>query len=126
MKPSVSETAKRAIPSTITGCGHAFSIAYAMGIVPLPWGIAGLLLDMADGWAARRLQVESEFGSLYDWVGDVVLCAIVLHRLGLVALVPLVLPLQIVLRLRGKHISGRAPVTIILMLLRLAQPDHAW
>jgi len=120
------ETAKRAIPSTLTGCGHALSIGYILGFMPLGYGIAGLLLDLADGWVARRLRVESEFGSLYDWVGDVVLYAIVLHRLGLVTLVPLALPMQIALRLSGKHTSGRTPATILLMLLRLTQPDHGW
>lgn len=109
---------KKAIPSVITTIGLLLSLAWVFGASTLV-GIVGLLCDTLDGRAARRLGVESEFGSLLDWTADVLVLAILLGRLGAWPFIALLLPLQVILRQRKIRFSGRAMATIVVMLWRV-------
>jgi len=60
--------------------------------------IAVILLDALDGWVARRRHETSQFGSIFDIVGDRVVevaCWIVFSDLGLI---PVWVPLLVVVR----------------------------
>jgi len=107
---------KRALPSVVTCIGHVLSLAWLQGG---PWyvGLVGLLCDKLDGTLARRLGVSSDWGGLYDWLVDVTMAALVLDRLGVLPLAVLFVPLQVELRQRGHHVSGRA----LLMGIELAR-----
>lgn len=94
-------------PSAITLLGLALSLWWLCG-GPLLAAGAGVLCDGLDGWLARRLGAESEFGSLLDWTVDVVVAALVLHRLGALPLLLVALPLQVWLRRKTVRVSGRA------------------
>jgi cardiolipin synthase (CMP-forming) len=53
-----------------------------------PWTLIAGLTDAADGWAARRLGVESRFGARMDPVADKFLLISLYVAFGLVAMVP--------------------------------------
>ncbi len=107
------------VPSAVTWAGHLLTFWWLVG-GPIAAGVAGLLLDALDGYAARRLGVSSAFGSLYDWAVDVTVCALVLQHLGAAPLCLVLVPLQVRAHLAGKHVSGRTAVSIVLMLVQLA------
>jgi phosphatidylglycerophosphate synthase len=110
--------ARAAVPNGITLVGHALTIAWLLG-APVWIGAIGLLCDAADGFCARRMKVASRFGATYDWTVDVTVCAVVLQRLGLLPLALLVVPLQVRAHLAGRHVSGRATASIVLVALAL-------
>jgi len=75
-------------------------------------GVCGLLCDAADGQLARRLGVVSDFGGDLDWMTDCTMAALIVYKASLYhdallwALL-LLLPLQVLLRLRKVRVSGR-------------------
>lgn len=107
------------VPSVVTGCGHALTLAWLLG-APLWLGIVGLLCDAFDGWCARRLGASSAYGSLYDWTVDVTVCAVVMQRIGALPLALAAVPLQVWLRQTGRHASGRAAASIALASVGIA------
>ena len=109
----------RTIPSALTFLGGALFVAWLLG-APLWVGVAGLLCDALDGYAARRLGATSDFGSLYDWTTDVCCFALLAGKLGAPWLAVLAIPAQVFLRLRGRHLSGRAALFIVAALYSLA------
>jgi phosphatidylglycerophosphate synthase len=110
--------ARAVVPNGITLVGHALTIAWLLG-APVWIGAIGLLCDAADGFCARRMKVASPFGATYDWTVDVTVCAVVLQRLGLLPLALLVVPLQVRAHLAGRHVSGRATASIVLVAMAL-------
>ena len=105
-----------ALPSLITLLGHVLSLWWLLG-GPVCAGVIGLLCDAADGAAARGLRACSQWGSLYDWTVDVTMAALLCQRLHLLPLLILLVPLQVWLRRRDQHLSGRT----WLMLTALVQ-----
>lgn len=103
---------KQLAPSAITLLGLALSLWWLCG-GPLLAAGAGVLCDGLDGWLARRLGAESEYGSLLDWTVDVVVAALVLHRIGALPLLLVALPLQVWLRRKTVRVSGRAALVAL-------------
>lgn len=71
-------------PSVVQWCGPAIAIV--------------ILLDALDGWVARRRHETSQFGAIFDIVGDRIVevaCWIVFAHLGLI---PIWVPLLVVAR----------------------------
>ncbi|TXH58025.1 MAG: CDP-alcohol phosphatidyltransferase family protein [Desulfurellales bacterium] len=100
------------IPSAITIIGAALSLAWLLRAVPWWIGAFGLACDVLDGFIARRLQVETEFGSLLDWSVDMTLFALAITRSFspeiAITIICGALPLQIGLRVMNVHFCGRA------------------
>ncbi len=62
----------RAVPSVVTAIGLILG-GYGL-ILRNPWLLlASFLLDAADGWLARQLDVVTDFGAQFDRIGDIVL-----------------------------------------------------
>lgn len=99
-------------PSCISVFGHGLTLMWLLGS---SWtcGLLGLLCDCADGFVARRLKAESEFGSLYDWTIDVTVLVLLLFRLHVPWLVILAVPFAVYLRTLKVHASGRAALTFV-------------
>jgi phosphatidylglycerophosphate synthase len=106
----------RPIPSLVTCAGHALTIAWLLGA---PWavGVFGLLFDALDGFLARRLGVETCFGADYDWAVDVSTAVLICARLHVLWLALAIVPLAVLLRHRGLHVSGRAALTFVALVL---------
>lgn len=100
------------IPSAITIIGAALSLAWLLRVVPWWIGAFGLACDVLDGFIARHLRVETEFGSLLDWSVDMMLFAVAVTRTFSPEIaMPIIcgaLPLQIGLRVTDVHFCGRA------------------
>jgi hypothetical protein len=70
------------IPNAITLTGFALGVAWARG-GPDWMGLVSIALDDLDGYAARKLNQQSEFGSLLDWTTDQLLTPLVWDRMKL-------------------------------------------
>jgi len=111
---------RRLAPSAVTLLGHVLSLAWLLGLLGWPWGLAGLVCDAIDGRVARRLGAETEAGGLYDWLVDCTTAALLCVALGVPwALVPL-LPAQALCRARGIRWSGRALLMCVALALDAA------
>ncbi len=100
------------IPCVITTIGAALSLAWLIGGLPWWIGAIGLVCDVLDGFVARKLHVETEFGSLFDWSVDMTLFALAITRSfspeTAITIICGALPLQIGLRVMDVHFCGRA------------------
>lgn len=108
------------IPNLLTFGGIVSSTAWLLGGSGW-WAILGLVLDEIDGRVARALNQTSEFGSKFDWAGDVAINAATMVQLGgsAAALMPAVLTAQAALREKGIRPSfGSARMITTLLLLR--------
>lgn len=74
----------RIVPSIITLTGLTLAV---LGLAMLHAGLvwqsvamlaAGQVCDLADGWAARRLDAVSDEGAALDYVSDVAVCVLAL------------------------------------------------
>jgi phosphatidylglycerophosphate synthase len=102
----------KGLPNLLTLLGHALTLAWLAG-APWPFALIGLFFDDLDGFAARRLDAASEFGSLYDWTVDVTSAAVVAVRLHLLPLLVVLVPAQVLARRAGRHVSGRALLVMV-------------
>lgn len=107
------------IPCGLTVIGLALSLAWLARLVPWWTGVLGLLLDCVDGAVARRLRVESNYGSLLDWTVDIVLFAgAIAHVLppeyAMIALCAAI-PMQVWLRVGEVRFCGRALLFLYLL-----------
>ncbi len=112
-------------PSLVTFFGLVFSgiwLAGASWIV----GLVGLSCDVLDGWVARKTDCVTEFGSLFDWVTDVVVLAVLFGRLGLWPAALVCVPMQVVLRYSRIRFSGRAAVMLVVLGLQGLGMIEAW
>jgi phosphatidylglycerophosphate synthase len=105
-----------ALPSSVTLMGHALTLAWLCGA---PWfvGIVGLAFDILDGMVARKFNASTEYGSLYDWTVDVTCAAIIADRLHVTLALACIVPLQVWLRRSGKHVSGRAALVAVAIVV---------
>lgn len=108
------------VPNLLTFGGIAASTAWLLGGSGW-WAILGLALDEIDGRVARAMNQTSEFGSKFDWGGDVAINAATMTKLGgpyAVAL-PVVVAGQAALREDGFRPSfGSARMITTLILLK--------
>ena len=108
------------LPNLLTFGGIAASTAWLLGGSGW-WAILGLALDEIDGRVARAMNQTSEFGSKFDWGGDVAINAATMTKLGgpyAVAL-PVVVAGQVALREDGFRPSfGSARMITTLILLK--------
>lgn len=65
----------------------------------------------------------SVYGSLYDWTVDVTCAAVMSERLHALPVLGHV-PAQVYARQQGRHVSGRALLTVGAMLLDVASRAH--
>ena len=108
----------RLFPRAIPLLGHALTLACLLGI-PLWIGVVGLRCDAADVFLARRLCVTSAYGAIYGWTVDVPVCALVVQRLEALPGLLILVPLRVDAHRAGRHVSGRALVSLVLAALTL-------
>jgi hypothetical protein len=70
------------IPNILTVTGFSLGVAWAAG-GPDWMGLASIVLDELDGYAAEKLEQRTEFGSVLDWASDYALTPMVWQRMGL-------------------------------------------
>lgn len=70
-----------AIPNAITLTGYGLGIWWSLG-GPTWAGLASIVADEIDGWAARKLDQTSETGDVLDSTADAALTPLALIRLG--------------------------------------------
>lgn len=100
------------VPCAVTMLGAALSLAWLARLVPWWIGALGLLCDCLDGPIARKLSVESEYGSLLDWTVDMMLYAGAISRAlpseYAIIVMLAALPVQVAIRIAGGKFCGRA------------------
>lgn len=73
------------IPTIITFAGLLSGSVGAI-LYPGKYGLVllgiSLILDIVDGWAARRLEATSEFGAALDMTGDSLLAVMIAYAAG--------------------------------------------
>ena len=106
---------KQKIPNLITLSGHLLTIVWLIN-GNVWFGVAGLLCDALDGWIARRLGCSSHFGSMYDWTVDVTIASAILQKIGLLYYAPALVLAQTWARQKRWHVSGRAALTVYVIL----------
>jgi phosphatidylglycerophosphate synthase len=105
---------RRLLPCLLTAAGHLLTVAW---LTSGTWWLALLALscDALDGAAARRLGACTAFGGLYDWLVDCTTAALIVSRLSPWLLLLLV-PLQVLCRVKARRVSGRAALTGVALL----------
>lgn len=98
----------------LTACGSTAFMVWITGGSPA-WAIASLLLDVLDGFAARKLRARTRLGAHYDWTVDTTAAAILVAQHAPLWLAPLVLA-QAIARTQGVRVSGRALATALVVL----------
>lgn len=76
------EKADPTVANMVTIAGFGMGVAWAVGGHDA-WGVASIIADEVDGWVARELGEQSEFGGLLDWGTDLALTPLVWGRVGL-------------------------------------------
>lgn len=110
------EKIKYAIPSAVTTIGLVLCL-YGIWFRN-PWCLLSSLgCDILDGYLARRLDTNTYFGKVFDYLTDVSLCLLMLVVcLGHVTLfvLPVLIPIQAWCLTSSYHFSGRAAVAIFM------------
>lgn len=81
--------------------------------------LAGQLLDMLDGWLARRLGAVSKIGRELDWSSDVAIVHVLLGWLGAFWAVLPCIVLQAASLRCGRRCSGRTLVVAVVVYATL-------